>query len=242
MAESFSDRRLGVWITRAEPGAGATAERVATLGLTPILAPLLSFHPIDADLSLHEDEALAFTSINGVTRAAALSPLRAMRVFAVGDATADAAREAGYSDVTSASGDIVALSTLINQSNPRGCVVHPCASETAGDLVALLCAGIEARKVAVYKTEAATALPSVVGAALQDHRLGFVLIHSPKAARAAAGLLVGLGGDLESVAALGLSPACIEPLKACGFQGLVAAEAPTEDALLQLLGAQASSS
>ena len=50
--------------------------------------------------------ALAFTSVNGVAAFAALTPRRDRPVFAVGDATAQAAHDAGFADVLSASGDL----------------------------------------------------------------------------------------------------------------------------------------
>src|SRR5438093_1296853 len=38
--------RRKVWITRAEPGAAATAERVRALGFEPVVAPLLTLSPL----------------------------------------------------------------------------------------------------------------------------------------------------------------------------------------------------
>jgi uroporphyrinogen-III synthase len=228
-------QRPGVWITRAEPGASATAERVRSLGLTPIVAPLLSFHPIEATLGIRADEALAFTSINGVARAAGLIERRDMPVFAVGDATAAAARAAGFSDVASASGDVQALADLIVRAAPIA-VLHPCALETAGDLVgALLGANVTARKLPVYETVDAADLPAQVETALRRRALSVVLIHSPKAARIATALLGGYQEAIRAVSGIGLATACVAPLRALPFETLVAASAPTEDALMQAL-------
>ena len=227
-----------VWITRAAPGALATAERVASLGLIPIIAPLLAFKPLSAKLTLASGEALAFTSINGVTRAAALMRERTAPVFAVGDATAEAARTAGFSTVVSAGGDVAALKDLILAARPAGGVLHPAARETAGDLVGqLTLAGVNARKAAVYETLTAKALPTAVTDAVRDKRLFAVLIHSPKAGRAAAALLRDQSADLGAVAAFGLSAACVAPLDDLGFKALKAAGAPTEEALAACLSA-----
>jgi uroporphyrinogen-III synthase len=235
MAKSAEQSRRAVWITRAEPGAGAAAERVANLGLAPIVAPLLSFRTVDAELALSDDEALAFTSINGALRAADLTTRRTVPVFAVGDATAEAARAAGFTNVASAAGDVRALADLIVRAAPTA-VLHPCALETAGDLVgALRAAGVAARKLAVYETVAAADLPSAIHIALRHGELSAVLIHSPKAARTAAALLGGHEEALRSVAGIGLSPACVEPLHALPFSALAAAAAPNEDALMQVL-------
>lgn len=59
-------------------------------------------------------------------------------MFAVGDATAEAARAAGFADVRSAAGDIHALARLIAAEAPPGPLLAPGAREPAGDLPALL--------------------------------------------------------------------------------------------------------
>ena len=231
------DRLQGkVWITRAAPGAEASAERTAALGFDCILAPLLDFRSIAADVAIQPGEALAFTSINGVVRAAALIDRRDPLVFAVGDATAKAARDEGFSNVVSAAGDVNALSHLIARAAPPA-VLHLCALQTAGDLVgALQAAGVAARKLPVYETATPVELPSPIRTALEHRELSAILFHSPKTARTAAVLLGGWGKSLASVAGIGLSPACIEPLRALSFAELSAASEPTEDALMRALG------
>ena len=57
--------------------------------------------------------SLVFTSANGVAAFAALTPDRALPVFTVGDATAEAARAAGFAAVRSAGGDIGMLAALL---------------------------------------------------------------------------------------------------------------------------------
>jgi uroporphyrinogen-III synthase len=226
----------GVWITRSEPGASETALRVAALGFRPIVAPLLSVRPLEVDLAIADDDALAFTSVHAVARVAALTAHRAGPVFAVGDATAAAARAAGFSDVRSAGGDVDDLAALIVAAHPQGAVVHPAARETAGDLVgALAAAGVRARKAAVYETVAATVLPPPVEAALKAGALAGALFHSPKAARAAAAILHRKAPLLAAVTAFGLSQACLDPLRATGFKALIEAAAPNDAALLDAL-------
>ena len=39
-----------VWVTRAEPGAARTADRLTALGFTPIVAPLLTLAPLPGAL------------------------------------------------------------------------------------------------------------------------------------------------------------------------------------------------
>ena len=99
-----------VWITRAEPGASRTAARLRDMGCEPLIQPLLAVEPLTPPLpDLDRFAALAFTSANGVAAFAALTPRRDRPVFAVGEATAGAAREAGFVAVRSADGDLTDL-------------------------------------------------------------------------------------------------------------------------------------
>ncbi len=102
---------MRIWITRAEPGAQLTAERLRALGHEPGVPPLMEGQPVGEPPDLAGVGALAFTSRNGVRAFAALSSERSLPVFAVGDATASAAREAGFQDVSSAGGDRLLLKT-----------------------------------------------------------------------------------------------------------------------------------
>ena len=63
----MASRRQRIWITRAQPGAEVTAERVRALGHEAIVAPLLAVRVLpDVTVDLAGVSALAFTSANGV--------------------------------------------------------------------------------------------------------------------------------------------------------------------------------
>jgi len=215
-----------VWVTRARPGADRTAERLATLGFTPVLAPLLAIRPLDARPDLTGVQALAFTSRNAVQVFAELLGDRAPPVFAVGDATAASAREAGFHDVRSAGGDLHALAALIRAEGPGLSILHPCAVEPAGDLAALVGDTARVTPLAVYEAvETDATAPEVWDA---------VLIHSPRAARALAARLSAQ--DARGRIAVVISSAAATRLSVRGLAEIRIAAAPTEDALLAALG------
>lgn len=215
---------MKVWITRARPGAEATAARLTGLGFTPLIAPLLDVRPIFAEIDLTGVDALAFTSINAVSAFAALDPERALPVFTVGDATARAAREAGFVLVRSADGDLSALASLIREEARYLNLVHPAAAEPAGDLPALVGEAARVRVAQVYETvETGTRPPEAWDA---------VLIHSPRAGRTLAVAGPKVGGRL----ACAISEAAAAPLSELDFAEVRVAAAPTEDALLAALG------
>jgi uroporphyrinogen-III synthase len=230
---SLPERRLRkIWITRAQPGASATAERVRGLGFEAVIAPLLAVRPLGRGLiDLAGVGAIAFTSANGVAAFAARSAARRLPVFAVGGGTAAAARAAGFAAVFSADGDVNALATAIAAHGVARPVIHPGAAEPAGDLAASLTPhGIEVRSVAVYETVPAALSPEVRASFTQFYA---VLAHSPKAASLLADILRET--PAPRLRAFCLSPAVAAPLRGLALGRLEAAALPNEDALLNLL-------
>lgn len=220
---------MRVWVTRTRPGADATAERLRALGHDPVVAPVLAVQPIEAAVDLAGADALAFTSRNGVDAFAALAKGgRNLPVFAVGSATAEAARARGFSDVQSADGDVATLAALIATAAP-GAVLHPAARDPAGDLAGLLRErGVKARTVAVYDTVPVEPAEAVAQLASLDA----VLVHSPKAARRLAGLVApGKAAPLFAC----ISEAAAAPLRSAGHEKVRSAPFPDEAALLKLL-------
>jgi uroporphyrinogen-III synthase len=202
------------------------------------VASLLVVHPLPQASGLPQDlAALAFTSANAVRAFASWTPQRSAPVFAVGDSTAEAARLAGFTDVTSAGGDVAALAARIAAERPRGPLLHPCAAEAAGDLAGGLAeVGVNLRALPLYETRPVENAPSDAMDALRDGVVAAVLLHSPKAARVLAGLWTRAAApDLAQVRLLGLSQACLAPAAHLPFASAVAAAEPAEAALLELL-------
>jgi len=224
-----------VWITRALPAAEATAGRLRAMGLEPVIAPLLEARPVgDGPIDLAGAGAVAFTSANAVRAFAARSSLRATRVFAVGEATAAAARTAGFADVLSADGDVAALAEAIglHKNQLGGAVLHAGAAEPAGDLVGALAArGIEARRLALYET-----VPAALDPEMPTHLpdIDMALVYSPKAGRILAHILART--PAPSLSVLCMSEAVAAPLRGLPLAALSVAASPDEDSLLSLLG------
>ena len=221
-----------VWITRAQPGAARTAVRLTALGYEPVVAPLLTIRPLPDALAPAPDfaavAALAFTSANGVEAFAALGPARQLRdrpVFAVGDATAEAARAAGFTDARSAAGDIHALARLIAASPIQGLILAPGAREPAGDLPALLPDHILQRLPVYAAEETDVTSPPAFDA---------VMLHSPRAGRALAAILTPQAAAQRL--AVCISAAAAAPLAALGFAEIRIADAPDEASMLTALG------
>src|SRR3954467_11037655 len=115
---SMMPSRLGrrALVTRPRAEAMALAEALAARGIEAILEPLLDIHYRDEPApDLTGVQAVLCTSANGVRALARLSGDRELPLFAVGDATARRAREAGFTNVFSAGGDAADLARLARQ-------------------------------------------------------------------------------------------------------------------------------
>jgi uroporphyrinogen-III synthase len=221
--------RRRIWITRAQPGAAATAARLEAMGFEPVIGPVLDVRPRAAvDVDLAGGDTLAFTSAAGVSAFAALTTARDLAVFAVGDATAEAARAAGFADVHSARGDAAALADIIAAVAPKPArVLCPGAAAPAADLPRLLAdRGVGATALVVYETREAPPEPP-------PDNLFAILIHSAKAARAVAQRLAG--AEISDLTVLAISPSAAAPLAGFGFRRLAIAPRPDEAALMALL-------
>ncbi|MDQ0465490.1 uroporphyrinogen-III synthase [Caulobacter ginsengisoli] len=222
-----------IWITRAQPAADATAQRVREMGHEPLVAPLIELVPIEARVDLTGIAALAFTSANGVRAFAEAEARRDLTVYAVGGTTAAAAKAAGFRGVLTADGDVAALAERIvsRKRELMGAVLHPGAAEPAGDLCgALIEAGIEARPLVLY--EAIDVAPDeALLAALPG--LDAVLLHSPRAAGILAAFLKK--HPAPTLRALCLSGAVARPLAKARLRQVASAPFPIEAALLNLI-------
>ena len=190
-----------------------------------MIAPLLAIHPLPQSApDLNGVAALAFTSRNGVAAFAALSDERTVPVFTVGDATAEAARAAGFASVRSAAGAIGELVRLLAAEAPAdGAVLAPGALEPAGDLPALLSGRLEVRALPVYEAVATgTPAPAAFDA---------VLVHSPRAGRALAAL-----GPPEGRLAIAISAAAAAALTGDARAENRIASRPAEAAMFEALG------
>jgi uroporphyrinogen-III synthase len=228
-----------VLVTRTAPGAEKTAARVAQAGFEPVMASTASIRPLP--MAWPEDAAvLALTSPNGAARAGALATDKTLPVFAVGDTTAEAARQAGFRNVVSASGDGAALAALIADSGPPGPVLHIRGADQAFDLVeALTAEGLEAISRVAYAAETVDHLPKPALDALQPGAV--VLIHSAKGASRFVALVrqAGLQDELEGLRAVAISRDAAIPLRGHGFSRIDIAASPDEEALIAALCAAA---
>ncbi len=231
---------MRVLITRPEEDAAPLAAALRARGHKPSQEPLLHIEPaagVRAPLDLDGVQAVLFTSANGVRAFARLSQERGLPVFAVGDASARAAREAGFAEVASAAGDVEDLARLVSaRLKPEdGALYHGAGRRLAGDLKARLdSAGFTLRRAVLYEAHAASELSSATRTALSTGAIDAVAFFSPRTAQTFGELIqqADLAVACASLDAVCLSAAVAEKLRVLPWRNVRIAAQPDQDALL----------
>lgn len=241
---------MRVLVTRPEPDAGREADALRARGYEAVLAPLLGIEFLkDVPLDLEDAQAVVITSRNAL-RALADHPQRdavaALPLFAVGEATAWAGRQFGFSEVTIGPGTGAGLPPIIRREvHPeKGPLIHIGAEKVAFDLKAALEPdGFELRRFVLYRSHPVEALPDDVVAELASGEIKRVLLLSPRTARTFAKLAQrqGLVTDAKGLVCYCLSKAIAEAVAPLDFEVRVPLH-PREEDLLALLDSDTSSS
>ncbi|MEP6784138.1 MAG: uroporphyrinogen-III synthase [Sphingomonadales bacterium] len=205
---------MRVLIIRPEPGNSATAAAVRAMGHEPVCVPLFEVVPVAWDApDPAKFDAIAMTSANAARHGGAtLDQYRHLPVFAVGEATAATARDAGFATISMATGDAAALGKTLS-----GRVLH--------------LAGTDFRRIS---TDAYVTVRSVYAATPLDPvrplDADIALVHSARAGERLA--LLALKRKSLKIIAISASAA-----QACGdgWRQLDIPFAPHHDAMLECL-------
>jgi uroporphyrinogen-III synthase len=225
-------------VTRPRRQALATARRLRRLGFRTLIEPLLEIEPVaTGPIETAGVTALLLTSANAVT---AFEPrLAELPVLAVGDATAAAAREAGWHDVRAAAGDAIALAELVRaEIDPRrGALLHLSGDEVRDLATGLAAAGYEYRRLVVYRATPATRLSKRASGLLAAGAMEAVLLFSPRTAAVFRSLVAegGAAGGLSRSLAACLSEAVADRVTDLPWRELRVAARRDEAALLACL-------
>jgi uroporphyrinogen-III synthase len=188
------------------------------MGLEPVVAPLFTIRPVEWEPPEAESfDAVLLTSAHAARRARA-GELASLPCYTTGEATARAARDAGFADVRAGPSDGEAALALARRDGRKG-VLHLCGR----DHVAL--SGVERR--IVYAADAAATLPDAASEALAADAV--VLVHSPRAAALFAGLV-----DERSRIRLALVSAAAAEAAGDGWAEKAVAARPRDEALLEV--------
>lgn len=225
-------------LTRPQEDAQETMRALESRGHDVWLQPLLEIRErSDAVLDLRDVQGLVVTSRNGLRAFLRICGQRDLPVYAVGPASALAAREAGFAEVYSADGDAVKLGELILRevAPSAGALLHPSGHNIAGNLRERLgSAGYELRRTVLYDAVPAHAFSSATNALLRAGTLDAVLFFSPRTAETFARLVSesGMAPACEALTAFCLSPAVASAAR-LPWRSVRTAEAPNQEAMLE---------
>lgn len=211
-----------VLVLRPEPGASATLLRAQQRGLDAIAVPLFDVERVAWEApEAGGFDGLLLTSANAVRCAGErLKEYRGLPVYAVGAATADEAREAGF-DIASTGDD--GVDRLLGSIDPELKLLH-----LAGlDRKAPHDAKQKITAVTVYRSRVREHVD------LASANAAVAMIHSPRAGARFGELIdsAGLGRNSIAIAAISTDAA---RAAGDGWAASEAADAPDDDALLAL--------
>lgn len=228
-------------ITRPKDDADALAAALGRRGIDTVIEPLIEIVDADAPApDLAQVQALLVTSANGARAFARRHAGRAMKVLAVGDASAAAARDLGFASVESAEGDVQALAALVRaRLDPAdGALLHVAAGDVAGDLAGELGrAGFDYRRAVLYRARAAERFSEGTRRALETDALDGVVLFSPRTAKLFVELAraAGVAERCRGLVAYCLSRAVADAAKALPWRDVVVARRPNQDSLVDAI-------
>lgn len=231
---------LNILVTRAEPDADTTAEKLASIGIASTTAPLMQMHALTAELPEPTSlSAIALTSANALRaleKTALITPYLNLPVFTVGDRTAAYAQATGFKTVTSANGSFTELVDLLNREEPHGAIFYPTTKDAAGDLSATLTnPKMQVVTRHVYKMQATSSLPAEVINAIKSNTINAASFYSRRAAETFCALTTELTPTIrQKLTMLCLSENIATPLIADGFARVALTDYPSEEAMMAL--------
>jgi uroporphyrinogen-III synthase len=207
-----------VLVLRPEPGASATADKARERGLNAIAVPLFTVQPVAWEAPApRRFDALLLTSANALRHGGeGLQALRGLEVYAVGEATAQAARDAGFN--VAATGD-AGVDHLLGSIRPDLKLLHLCGADRAAPNLA-------PQAITPVKVYRSMPLPAPD---LSSAGGSVALVHSARAGARLAELV----NDRSSIAVAAISAEAADAAGG-GWRVVVMADQPSDAALLAL--------
>ena len=184
MTNNILPQRPTLLLTRPQKDAQAFAQEV--LSHQPaaqiLISPVLTITPIGTLPDLSAYAAVVFTSRHAVACFAHAAISKKMTCFAVGEATAEAAKKLGFSVINSA-GAAQDLILLVQKTGAAGPLIHPHGQHARGQIATTLTKkGIPCAECVIYD-QIETPLSIQARALLTQPQALLVPVFSPRSAR-----------------------------------------------------------
>ncbi|MDD1521819.1 MULTISPECIES: uroporphyrinogen-III synthase [Bradyrhizobium] len=239
---------MSILVTRPHPDNEATADNLRARGHAVLLAPALKLEPVafQGESGVSYDAVLV-TSANAIRTVASQLPdlgLLQLPLFALGEHTAAAAREAGFAEVIVAGGDAASLRDKVMQSardkvlKKKSALLYLAGADLSRDLGGELGAeGFRVLTRTTYRMAPVKHLPREVCEGFAAHGIEAVLHYSRRSARA---FLDAARDEGVEISALAIPHCCLSEtvagvLREAGASQVLVAATPDETALFDSL-------
>ncbi|MCK1397683.1 uroporphyrinogen-III synthase [Bradyrhizobium sp. 4] len=239
---------MSILVTRPHPDNEATSENLRARGHVALLAPVLKFEPV----AFHDESETSYSAvivtsanaIRGVAPQLRGLGLQELPLFAVGEHTAAAARDAGFAEVVVAGGDAAALRDKVMQSardkrlKKKSTLLYLAGADLSRDLGGELGAeGFNVVTQTTYRMAPVKLLPRDVCEGFAAHGIEAVLHYSRRSARA---FLEAARAEGVEISALAIPQCCLSEtvagvLREAGASQVLVAATPDENALFDTL-------
>lgn len=239
---------MAILVTRPAPDNDKTAAALRARGHEVLLSPMLRFEPV----AFEDDGEIAFdavilssaNAVRAIENHSICAQLTLLPVFAVGEHTAQVAREAGFTNITVADGDAISLRERITENAAAGklkkkaVLCYVAGADLTRDLAGELGArGFTVVTRTAYRMVPVAGFSEAVSRAFRAGAVGAVMHYSRRSARA---YVEAARADGVEISALALPQCCISEavagvLREAGATQVAAARAPDEKTLLDVV-------
>lgn len=233
-------RRI-IAIARPEEDSAELADAVRAAGFEPLIEPVLSIEPLEADApEITPETPIIFTSSNGVKAYGGLSAERGQPVYVVGRNTADEARRAGFTRIETAAGTADDLVEILLKScakdGPEPLYVR--GEDVSKNLKVLLGAqGLRIRELTAYRSVPAENLSLPLLRAIDNKNLFGIMFFSAKGGNVFCELMeqYDRAARMRTTKALCISEGVLQSVSVLPFSGSLIAETPDRYGMIKLL-------
>lgn len=227
-----------ILLTRPVEDVEDSKRRLELMGHEVLVAPMIRIMPVTFQMPAKE-ETLIITSANAVRHGLKNLEGRDWTIYCVGTATADAAREEGFTNIVEGPGTARGLMPLLLESSGavRRSFTHLSGEDVAYNIAdALRQQGFEATMTPVYRAAPVSDVPFDVEAALNAGVISHVLFYSARTATIFEEVVADQDKHywLHTMTALGLSSRVGEALIG-PWRMVKTAILPSEQAMMKLL-------
>tara|TARA_Y100001970_G_scaffold294364_1_gene451628 strand:- start:47922 stop:48683 length:762 start_codon:yes stop_codon:yes gene_type:complete len=237
--------RPSVLITRPKEDADHLASAIHTLGANPLIMPMLNINYLEGSApNFVGVGGILFTSSNGVRALSLRLPSEhsafSIPIFAVGEATAEKARENGFSNIFVGNGDVKALISCVKSNlSPQTCeLVHIAGVDVAGNLSRELgTLGFKIRTEVLYEAEPVKIIDYQLLNKIKSGKVDCILFFSTRTIKTFASLIesVDCSRSMVTIDAVCLSDTIAREAEILPWRQVVVCEQPTQQSLLTAL-------